>query len=80
MQHFWHNKKGKNNWNAKNIYICAVYGEVAVTDWTCQKWFAKFCARDFLLDPAPRLGRPVEIDSDQIETWLKIINVVSHGR
>ena len=21
--------------------ICAVYGEGAVTDWTCQKWFAE---------------------------------------
>ena len=22
--------------------ICAVYGEGAMTDWTCQKWFVKF--------------------------------------
>ena len=22
--------------------ICTVYGEGAVTDWKCQKWFAKF--------------------------------------
>ena len=28
----------------------------------------KFCAGDFSLDNAPRLGRPVEVDSDQIET------------
>ena len=48
--------------------ICAVYGEGAVTDQTCQKWFAKFHAGDFLLDDAPRLGLPVEIDSDQIKT------------
>ena len=27
--------------------ICAVYGEGAVTDRTCQKWFVKFCAEDF---------------------------------
>ena len=32
------------------------------------KWFAKFRAADFLLDDAPWLGRPVEVDSDQIET------------
>ena len=32
------------------------------------KWFAKFCAGDFSLDDAPRSGRPVEVDSDQIET------------
>ena len=30
--------------------ICAVYGEGAVTDWTCQKWFVKFHAGDFSLD------------------------------
>ena len=48
--------------------ICAVYGEGAVTDRMCQKWFAKFHAGDFSLDAAPRSGRPVEVDSDQIET------------
>ena len=42
-------------------------GESAVTDRTCQKCFVKFRAGDFLLDHAPLLGRPVEVDSDQIE-------------
>ena len=45
-----------------------MYGEGAVTDQTCQKWVAKFCAGDFSLDDAPGSGRPVEVDSDQIET------------
>ena len=39
-----------------------------MTDQTCQKWFVKFHARDFSLDTAPWLGRPVEVDSDQIKT------------
>ena len=47
--------------------ICAVYGEGAVTDRTCQKWLVKFCAGD-LLDDAPWSGRPVEVGSNQIET------------
>ena len=47
---------------------CAVYGEGAVTDQTCPKWFVKFCAGDFSLDDAPRSDRPVEVDSDQMET------------
>ena len=51
--------------------ICAVYGEGAVTDRTCQKWFAKFRAGDFLLDDTPWSGRPVEVDSDQIETLIE---------
>ena len=63
-------KKGKN---AAEMHkkICAVYGEGAVTDRTCQKWFAKFCAGDFLLDNAPRSGRPVEVDSDQLKTLIE---------
>ena len=51
--------------------ICAVYGEGAVTDWMCQKWFAKLCAGDFSLDNAPWLSRQVEVDSDQIETLIE---------
>ena len=33
-------QKGKNTQKLKKK--CAVYGEGAVTDRTCQKWFAKF--------------------------------------
>ena len=32
---------------------------------------AKFHAGDFSLDDAPRSGRPVEVDSDQIETLIE---------
>ena len=74
-QHFWPImlycfKKGKNATETQKK-ICAVYGEGAVIDRTCQKWFAKFCAGDFLLDDAPRSGRPVEVDSDQIKTLIE---------
>ena len=62
-------KKGKNATETQEK-ICTVYGEEAVTDRTCQKWFAKFRAGDFSLDDAPRSGRPVEVDSDQIETLI----------
>ena len=51
--------------------ISAVYGEGAVTDRTCQKWFAKFCAGGFSLDNAPWSGKPVEVDSDQIQTLIE---------
>ena len=37
----------------------------------CQKWFAKSHAGDLLLDSAPWLGRPVEVDSNQIETLIE---------
>ena len=51
----------------KHKKICAVYGEGAVTDHTCQKWLA----RDFSLDDAPWSSRPVEVDSYQIETLIE---------
>ena len=49
-QHFWpiilyYFKKGKNATETKNV--CAEYGEGAVSDRTCQKWFATFHAGDF---------------------------------
>ena len=48
-----------------------MYGEGAVTDRMCQKQLANFHASNFSLDDAPWLGRPVEVDSDQIETLIE---------
>ena len=69
MQDFWHVKfynfkKGKNSTEKHTENIFTVYGEGAVTDELCQKWFAKFRSGDFLLDAAAQLGRAVEVDSD----------------
>ena len=74
-QHFRHImlyyfKKGKNATETQRK-IYAVYGKCAVTDRTCQKWFAKFCVGDFSLDIAPRLGRPDEVDNNQIKTLIE---------
>ena len=46
IQHFWHIllcyfKKGKNATGLQEK-MCAMYGEGAVTDRMCQKWFVKF--------------------------------------
>ena len=41
-----------------------------MADRKCQKWFAKFHAIVFSLDDAPWLGRPVEVDSGQIDTLI----------
>ena len=35
-------KKGNNATEMQKQMICAVCGEGAVTDGSCQKWFAKF--------------------------------------
>ena len=63
-------KKGKNAIETQKE-ICAVCGEGAVTDQKCQKWFAKFHAGDFSLYDTPRLGRPDEVDRDQIEALIE---------
>ena len=63
---FYYFKKCKNTTEIQKI--CAVCIEGAVTDSTCQKWFAKSHAEDFSLDDAPWLGRPVEVD--QTETFI----------
>ena len=42
-----------------------------MTDQTCQKWFVAFHAGDFSLSDAPQLGRPVEVDSNQIKTLIE---------
>ena len=63
--------KGKNTTETHTQKICAVYGEGAVTDRTCQKWFEKVRAGDFSLDVGPQSGKPIEVDSDQIETLIE---------
>ena len=71
-------KKGKNATEMqKKIY--AVYGEGAVTDQTCRKWFVKFHAGNFSLDNAPRSGRPVELIVIKSRHSLRAINVIPHG-
>ena len=62
-QHFWHImlyyfKKGKNASETHKKDLCS---------------FLKFHAGDFSLDDAPRSGRPVEVDSAQIETLIENI-------
>ena len=67
MLHYF--KKGKNATETQKKNICAPYGEGAVTDQMCQKWFVKFGAGDFSLDDASRLGR--EVVGNQIETLIE---------
>ena len=64
-------RKVKMQLKCKKIYICAVYGEGAMTDGMYQKAFAKFCAGDFSLDNVPWSGRPIEVDSNQIKTLIE---------
>ena len=61
MQHFGIlsfiiSRKVKTQLKCKKKKFCAMYGEDAVTDRVCQKWFVKFCAGDFWLDNASLFG------------------------
>ena len=76
---FYYFKKGENTTEMQK-QICAVYGEAAVTDQTCSKWLAKFHAGDFSLDNASWLGRPVEVDSDQISILIENIQCYTNAR
>ena len=51
-----------------------------MSDRRCQKWFAKFRAGDFSLDDAPWLSRPVEVDSDEMETLIENNQCSTPGR
>ena len=62
-------RKGKLTEMQKRI--CAVFGEGAVIDRMCQKWFVKYCAGTFSMYSAVQLGRPVKVDSNQIETLIE---------
>ena len=42
-----------------------------MTDQTRPMLFAKFRAGDVSLDNAPRSGRPVEVDSDEVDTFIE---------
>ena len=64
-------KKGMMQLKCKRKNSCVVYGEGAMIGCMCQKWFAKFHAGDFLVNDALWSSRPVEVDSDQIETLIE---------
>ena len=59
-------RKVKTQLKCKKTDLCSVWRRCCDW-WNMSKWFVKFRAGGFSLDNAPRSGRPVEVDSDQIE-------------
>ncbi|GFW50981.1 histone-lysine N-methyltransferase SETMAR [Trichonephila clavipes] len=73
-QHFRHTllfyyRKGKNAVQARKK-LTDVYGEGALTVHQCQNWFTKFRSGNFVVEDAPRSGRPVEADKDTIKALV----------
>ena len=63
-------RKGKNAVQARKK-LFDVYGEKSLTERQCQNWFARFRSGDFDLKDAPRSGRPIEVDDDEIKAIIE---------
>ena len=62
-------RKGKNARQACEK-LRKVYGEHALQERQCQRWFQKFRDGDFDIHDAPRSGRPTEVDSDELKALV----------
>lgn len=63
-------RKGKN---ARQAYekLRKVYGDNALQERQCQRWFTKFRTGNFNLNDALRSGRPTEVDDDKIKALIE---------
>ena len=50
--------------------LVEVYGEHALTERTCQKWFARFKSGDFGLEDEGRPGQPKKFEDEELEALL----------
>ena len=50
--------------------LVEVYGEHALAERTCQKWFARFKSGDFVLEDEERLGQPKKFEDEELEALL----------
>ena len=71
----------------KRQNVCPLYGEGAVTDETCQKWFTKFHAGAFTLDSTLWSGRVVDgnpiktlTENNQCYTTQEIANILKTSK
>jgi len=47
--------------------LCSLYGENVVSMGVCYKWFSQFQSGNFSAEEAPRSGRPIVIETDQLK-------------
>ena len=50
--------------------LVGVYGEHALAERTCQKWFARFKSGAFGLEDEERLGQPKKFEDEELEALL----------
>jgi histone-lysine N-methyltransferase SETMAR len=63
-------RQGKKASEAR-LDICSIYGDEALTERTCYKWFSKFKQGDFSLEDAPRSGGPRKVNNEDLEALLE---------
>ena len=51
--------------------MCKVYGDNALQERQCQRWFQKFCDGNFDFNDTPRSERPTEVDDDKIKALIE---------
>ena len=67
LLHYFNMKKSA----AENDRILAeVYGEHALAEQTCQKWFSRFKSGNFKLEDKKRLGQPKKFEDEELESLL----------
>ena len=50
--------------------LVEVYGEHALAERTCQKWFVRFKSGDFSLEDKERPGNPKKFEDEELEALL----------
>ena len=67
LLHYFNRKK-----TAAEIHriLVKVYGEHALAERTCQKWFARFKSGGFELDDEERPGQPKKFEDEELEALL----------
>ena len=53
-----------------NRILVGVYGEHALAERTCQKWFARFKSGDFGLEDEERPRQPKKFEDEELEALL----------
>ena len=67
LPHYFNTKKTAA---ASHRILVKVYGEHALAEQTCQKWFARFKRCDFGLEDEERPGQPKKFEDEELEALL----------
>ena len=67
LLHYFNMKK---NAAESHRILVEVYGEHALAEQTCQKWFARIKSHDFGLEDEERPGQPKKFEDEELEALL----------